>query len=43
MAAGLIGVIRFWVNNKDKYSIEEVSRIVINMYSKDILELLKNC
>jgi AcrR family transcriptional regulator len=43
MAAGLIGVIRFWVNNKDKYSIEEISRIVINMYSKDILELLKNC
>ncbi|MCT4619588.1 MAG: TetR/AcrR family transcriptional regulator [Marinisporobacter sp.] len=43
MAAGLIGVIRFWVNNKHKYSIEEISRIVINMYSKDILELLKNC
>jgi len=43
MAAGLIGVIRFWVNNRHKYSIEEVSRIVINIYSKDILQLLKNC
>tara|TARA_B100000965_G_C19393782_1_gene670191 strand:+ start:32 stop:640 length:609 start_codon:yes stop_codon:yes gene_type:complete len=43
MAAGLIGVIRFWINNRHKYSIEEVSKIVINMYSKDILELLKNC
>ncbi|WP_432661970.1 TetR/AcrR family transcriptional regulator C-terminal domain-containing protein [Wukongibacter baidiensis] len=43
MAAGLIGVIRFWINNRHKYSIEEVSRIVIDMYSKDILELLKNC
>ncbi|PAB60144.1 TetR/AcrR family transcriptional regulator [Anaeromicrobium sediminis] len=42
MAAGLIGVIRFWINNKDKYSMEEVSRLLINMYSKDMIELLKN-
>lgn len=42
MAAGLIGVIRFWISNKKEYSIEEVSQIVINMYSEDILELLKN-
>ncbi|MCT4509567.1 MAG: TetR/AcrR family transcriptional regulator [Tepidibacter sp.] len=41
MAAGLIGVIRFWINNRNKYSIEEVSKIVVNMYSEDILELLK--
>lgn len=43
MAAGLIGAIRFWVNNRHKYSLEEVSRLVINIYSKDMLELLKNC
>lgn len=43
MAAGLIGIIRFWVNNRHKYSIEEVSQIVIDIYSKDILELLKKC
>lgn len=43
MATGLIGVIRFWINNMHKYSIGEVSEIIINMYSKDILELLKNC
>jgi len=42
MAAGLIGVIRFWINNRNKYSIEEVSKIVVNMYSQDILELLKS-
>lgn len=42
MAAGLIGVIRFWMNNKSNYTIDEVSEIVVNMYSKDILELLKN-
>ncbi|WP_176461681.1 TetR-like C-terminal domain-containing protein [Anaeromicrobium sediminis] len=43
MAAGIIGVIRFWVNNRHKYSIEELSRIVINIYSQDILALLKSC
>ncbi len=34
--------VKNWVNNRHKYSIEEVSRIVLNIYSKDMLELLKN-
>lgn len=40
MASGLIGLIKYWMKNKDEYSIDEVSQIIVDMYSQDVFQLI---
>lgn len=41
MVSGLIGVIKYWVQSNENQSIEEISSILLEIYSEDLLELLK--
>lgn len=41
MATGLIGIIRFWMKDTNAYTPSELADMVVDMYAKDILELLK--
>lgn len=40
MASGLIGLIRYWIRNRDSHTVEEVSQILVDMYSQDLFKLL---
>jgi len=42
LSSGITGLIKFWLRNKDDYTTEEMTSIVIDIYSKDVLEVLKN-
>lgn len=41
MTAGFISVVKYWLNTDKKYSVDEISRLVIDLYSNDILKLTK--
>lgn len=41
LSAGLTGLIKFWLKNRETYTCEELATIVINIYSKDVLLSLK--
>lgn len=40
ISSALIGMMRYWIQNRDKYSVEEISRLLINMYTQNIIDLL---
>jgi|LGOV01.1.fsa_nt_gb AcrR family transcriptional regulator len=42
ISSALIGMMRYWVQNRDKFKIEEISRIIIDMYTGNIIDLLAN-
>ena len=41
LSSGLAGLMKFWLKNKDIYSSEEMTAIVIDIYAEDVLESLK--
>lgn len=40
LSSGLTGLIKFWLKNKSQYTIEEMTELVIDIYSNDVLEAL---
>lgn len=40
LSSGLTGLIKFWLKNKSQYTIEEMTELVIDIYSNDVLESL---
>lgn len=41
IVAGFVGVIKLWLNNYDSYTIDEVSDLLVDIYSIDMIDLLK--
>jgi AcrR family transcriptional regulator len=41
LSSGLTGLMKFWLKNKEHYSSEEMTAIVIDIYAEDVLEVLK--
>jgi len=41
LSSGLAGLMKFWIKNKVMYKSEEMTAIVIDIYAKDVLEVLK--
>jgi len=41
ISSALIGMMRYWIQNRDKYSIDEISRFIIDMYTKNIINILR--
>lgn len=42
MVAGLIGIIRYWIKNRDNYTIDDVTKLLVDIYSKDMIDLLRD-
>lgn len=42
LTVGLVGSIKFWVKNRANFSIEKMADMMIDIYSKDVLKILKN-
>jgi len=40
ISSGLIGMMRYWIQNREKHSVEEISRILIDLYINNIIDLL---
>lgn len=40
MVAGFVGIVKLWIKNPEKYSIDEVSKLLTEIYSRDMIELL---
>jgi len=36
-SSALIGVMRYWIKNRDKYSVEEISTLLRDLYTKNII------
>jgi uncharacterized protein (UPF0335 family) len=41
MTSGFIGIIEYCLKTNKKYTTEEISKLVINLYSTDILKLAR--
>lgn len=42
ISSALIGMMRYFIQNPSKYSIEEISTIIIDMYTKNVITLLND-
>jgi len=40
LVSGLVGIIKLWIRDPEKYSIDEVSKLLINIHSTDMIDLL---
>jgi len=41
LSSGIAGLIKFWLKNIDNFSSEDMTSIVIDIYSKDVLDVLR--
>jgi len=42
ISSALIGMMKFWIQNSSEYSIEAISTIIIDMYTKNVITLLRD-
>jgi len=42
MVSGPVGIIRLWIKTPETYSIDEVSKLLIEIYYIDMIDLLKS-
>jgi len=40
VTSGVIGIMRYWIQNRNKYSVEEISKVLMTLYTNNMIELL---
>lgn len=43
IVAGFVGVVRLWIKDPGKYTIEDITELLTEVYSTDMIQLLRSC